>query len=44
MGLVYAVSAIVLGVAVIGVVGFLTAGHLDKKFGTEHKQPPHRVW
>lgn len=44
MGLVYAVSAITAGVALLGVVGCFAAKHLDKKYGTEHKQPPHSVW
>ena len=44
MGLVYAVSAIVLAVAIIGVVGFYVTGYLDKKYGTEKKLPPSRRW
>lgn len=44
MGLVYAVSGIIVFVAVVGVVGYFTAKKLDKKYGTEHKQPPHSAW
>lgn len=44
MELVYAVSSIVGGLAVVGVIGYCWAKHLDKKYGTEHKQPPNGVW
>lgn len=44
MQLVYAVCAIIAAVVIVGVVGYFTAKHLDKKYGTEHKEPPTSHW
>ena len=44
MQLVYAVCALIAGVIVVGIVGYFTAEHLDKKYGTEHKEPPPSIW
>lgn len=44
MQLVYAVCAITASVIVIGFADFFSAKRLDKKYGTEHKEPPPSSW
>ncbi|MFT6464756.1 MAG: hypothetical protein ACJARL_001552 [Halopseudomonas sp.] len=39
MELVYAVTFVVGTLTVVSVVGYFVAKHLDKKYGTELKQP-----
>ncbi len=36
MNMIYAVSGIVVFVAAAGIIGYLVADRLDKKYGTDH--------
>lgn len=43
MEFVYAVTFVVGSLSVVSVVGYFVAKRLDKKYGTELKQPPHSI-